>query len=68
MDYRTHIYAYSAYSKLYIFVMNKPLTSDSATWLGLGFDSDSELTRSTGELEWKDIKRIAWNTFRTVFP
>ena len=29
---------------------NKPLTIDSVTWLGFGFDSDSELTRSTNEL------------------
>ena len=51
MDYhtqfRTHIYAYRMLTANYIFVMNKLLTSDSATSLGLGFDLDSKLTQST---------------------
>ena len=42
-----------------IFVTDEPLTSESVTWLGLGFDSDSELTRSTGELACEGFGKLA---------
>ena len=34
----------------------KTLTTDSVTWLGLGFDPDLELTWSSGELVFAELK------------